>query len=118
MERRVLVSQNMIFEFGYIVGKLGVRRVCALYEEGMKIPLGDSDIVCIPMDSRGRWRLLIAKEIKQAGIEIDLNKAISYRTSSRSLMKSEATWRLVKQQRDLPDCRQIDPGEIMERHSD
>jgi predicted nucleotide-binding protein len=75
-ERKAWVSQNMIFEFGYFVGKLGPGRVCVLYKEGMKITLDDSGVVNIPMDSRGGWRLLVAKEIKQTGIEIDLNKAI------------------------------------------
>jgi predicted nucleotide-binding protein len=68
--------QNLIFEFGYIVGKLGEERVCVLYEERMEIPLDYSGVVHIPMDSRGGWKLLVAKEIKQAGIEIDLNKAV------------------------------------------
>jgi predicted nucleotide-binding protein len=50
--------------------------VCALYREGVEIPSDYPGVVTIPMDSRGGWRLLIAKEIKQAGVEIDLNKAI------------------------------------------
>jgi predicted nucleotide-binding protein len=74
--RKVWLTQNMIFEFGYFLGKLGPGRVCALYKEGMKIALDDWGVVNIPMDSRGGWRLFIAKEIKQSGIEIDLNKAI------------------------------------------
>lgn len=28
------------------------------------------------MDVAGAWRLLLAREIKEAGIDIDLNKAI------------------------------------------
>jgi len=75
-EKQVRVSQNVIFELGYLMGKLGRRRVCTLYKEGVEIPSDYSGTVYIPMDSRGAWRLLIAKEIKQAGIEIDLNKAI------------------------------------------
>lgn len=75
-ERKAWLSQNMIFEFGYFLGKLGPGRVCALYKEGMKIALDDWGVVNIPMDSKGGWRLFIAKEIKQTGIEIDLNKAI------------------------------------------
>jgi len=75
-EGKACVSQDMIFELGYFVGKLGPGRVCALYQEGMEIPFDYSDIVCVPMDPRERWKLLVAKEIKQAGIEIDLNKAI------------------------------------------
>jgi predicted nucleotide-binding protein len=68
--------QNLLFEFGYILGKLGQERVCALYKEKMEIPPDYSGIVFLPMDSRGVWKLLVAKEMKQAGIEIDLNKAV------------------------------------------
>ena len=75
-ERQARVSQNVIFELGYFMGKLGRGRVCALYKEGVEIPSDYSGTVYIPMDSRGGWRLLVAKEIKQAGIEIDLNKAL------------------------------------------
>jgi predicted nucleotide-binding protein len=75
-EKQTRVSQNMIFEFGYFLGKLGQGRVCVLYKEGVEIPPDYSGVTTIPMDSRGGWRVLVAKEIKQAGIEIDLNKAI------------------------------------------
>jgi hypothetical protein len=75
-EKQTHVSQNVIFELGYFVGRLGPGKVCALCEEGLEIPLDYSGVVCVPMDSRGGWKLLIAKEIKQAGIEIDLNKLI------------------------------------------
>jgi len=75
-ERQARVSQNVIFEFGYFLNKLGRGRVCALYREGVEIPSDYPGVVTIPMDSRGGWRLLIAKEIKQAGMEIDLNRAM------------------------------------------
>jgi hypothetical protein len=75
-ERQTRVSQNVIFEFGYFLSKLGRGRVCALYKEGVEIPSDYPGVVTIPMDSRGGWRLLVAKEIKQASIDIDLNKAI------------------------------------------
>jgi predicted nucleotide-binding protein len=75
-EKQAQINQNVIFEFGYFLGKLGHERVCVLYQEGGEIPFDYSNIMCIPMDSRGGWRLLVAKEIKQAGIDIDLNKAI------------------------------------------
>jgi predicted nucleotide-binding protein len=75
-EQQAQISQSVIFEFGYFLGKLGHGRVCVLYKEGGEIPLDYSNIMCIPLDSRGGWRLLVAKEIKQAGIDIDLNKAM------------------------------------------
>ncbi len=75
-ERPLRVSQNVFFEFGYLLGKLGSERVCALCTEGVEIPAGDLGALCIPIDSRGTWRLLLAREMKQAGIDLDLNKAI------------------------------------------
>jgi predicted nucleotide-binding protein len=75
-ERQTRVSQNVIFEFGYFLSRLGPGKVCALYKEGVEIPSDYPGVVTIPMDSRGGWRLLVAKEIKQANIDIDLNKAI------------------------------------------
>jgi len=75
-ERQTRVSQNVIFEFGYFLSRLGPGRVCALCKEGVEIPSDYPGVVTIPLDSRGGWRLLMAKEIKQADIDIDLNKAI------------------------------------------
>lgn len=75
-ERQTRVSQNVIFEYGYLLSKFGPGRVCALYKEGVEIPSDYPGVVTIPMDSRGGWRLLVAKEMKQANIDIDLNKAI------------------------------------------
>jgi predicted nucleotide-binding protein len=66
--------QNVIFEFGYFVGKLGRGKVCALYKEGVEIPSDYNGVLYIPMDSSGAWRILLAKEIKNAGIDVDLNK--------------------------------------------
>lgn len=74
--KRYRLIQDIIFELGYVVAKLGQERVCVLCQEGAGIPLDYPGAVFIPMDSKGGWRLLVAKEIKQAGIEIDLNKAI------------------------------------------
>jgi predicted nucleotide-binding protein len=73
---RVRMIHDIIFEFGYAVAKLGYERVIALCQEGVEIPFDYPGVVFIPTDSRGRWKLLVAKEIKLAGIEIDLNKAI------------------------------------------
>jgi hypothetical protein len=70
------ISQKVIFEFGYCLGRLGRKKVCALLEEGLEKPIDYPGAVYIPLDSRGIWQLLLAKEIKQAGVEVDLNKAI------------------------------------------
>jgi len=37
--------QNVIFEFGYFVGRLGRRRVCCLYKEGVSLPTDVSGMI-------------------------------------------------------------------------
>jgi predicted nucleotide-binding protein len=66
--------QNVILELGYFFGKLGRKYVCALYENGVQLPSDFEGIIYIPLNSD--WRLQLAKEIKHAGIDIDLNRAI------------------------------------------
>ncbi|MDY7094985.1 MAG: nucleotide-binding protein [Acidobacteriota bacterium] len=68
--------QNVVFEFGYFMGKLGRNRVCALVDEGVERPSDYSGLVYIPLDANGAWQFALAKDLKQAGIDVDLNKAI------------------------------------------
>ena len=68
--------QNVIFELGFFLGKLGRDRVCALYKKGVEIPSDYKGVLFVPMDEVGAWKLSLAKEIKAAGISIDLNKVI------------------------------------------
>jgi predicted nucleotide-binding protein len=68
--------QNVIFELGYFIGKLGRNRVCALYHSGVEIPSDYSGVLFITLDSHGAWRLTLAKEMKAAGLNIDMNKAL------------------------------------------
>lgn len=67
--------QNVVFELGYFTGRLGRKMVCTLYEEGVETPSDYHGIVYIPLDSAGTWRILLARELKAAGFEIDLNRA-------------------------------------------
>ncbi len=68
--------QNGVFEFGYFVGKLGREYVAALCAPGVARPSDIDGIVYIPYDASGSWRLDLAREIKAAGIPVDLNKAV------------------------------------------
>lgn len=68
--------QNVILELGYFLGKLGRDRVCALYKSEVEIPSDYKGVLYIPMDEKGAWKLQLGKEIKQAKIDIDLNRAI------------------------------------------
>jgi predicted nucleotide-binding protein len=66
--------QNVVFELGYFVGRLGRSRVAALYESGVELPSDISGVVYTPLDSAGMWRVKLCQELKAAGYTIDLNK--------------------------------------------
>jgi predicted nucleotide-binding protein len=66
--------QNVILELGYFTGKLGRSRVCALKKGDIEIPTDYSGVLYTPMDDAGTWKLKLATEINDAGIDVDLNK--------------------------------------------
>jgi predicted nucleotide-binding protein len=68
--------QNVIFEWGFFVAKLGRRNVCALAAEDVEIPSDLLGIAYVPLDQKGAWKMLLARELKAGGIEVDLNRAI------------------------------------------
>lgn len=68
--------QNVILELGYFVGKLGRERVCPLYEDGVEVPSDYHGVVYVLLDKQEAWKLQLAKEMKAAGLPIDLNKAV------------------------------------------
>jgi predicted nucleotide-binding protein len=66
--------QNVVLELGFFFGKLGRSRVVALYEEGVELP---SDIKGVLYKSlAGNWHTELARELRAAGIEIDLSKLV------------------------------------------
>lgn len=66
--------QNVVFEFGYFIGKLGRGRVVALYEGGVELPSDVSGMLYTSL--AGNWHTKLAKELRAAGIEVDLGKAL------------------------------------------
>jgi predicted nucleotide-binding protein len=68
--------QNVILELGFFLGKLGRKRVCALYQQGVEIPSDYQGILFVSLDETGGWKLHLAKELKAAGLSIDMNKAM------------------------------------------
>jgi predicted nucleotide-binding protein len=75
-EGKARARQNVIFELGYFFGRLGRQRVCALHKEGVELPSDIHGVLYVPMDNGGAWRLALAREMKHAGLPIDMNKAV------------------------------------------
>lgn len=62
--------QNVVFEMGYFIGKLGRQRVFLLLENGVDKP-GDLDgIVYVPIDNSEGWKLKLVRELKEAGYNV------------------------------------------------
>ena len=67
--------QNVIFELGYFVGKLGRGRACLLKKGKIEIPSDLYGVIYTEMDSEDGWKLKLVKELKAAKLTFDANKA-------------------------------------------
>ncbi len=65
--------QNVVFEHGYLIGKIGRKNVCALVKGDIETPNDISGVVYITMDSEDAWHLKVAKELRKAGYDVDFN---------------------------------------------
>lgn len=66
--------QNVIFELGFFVGKLGPKKVCALVSDGVEKPSDFDGVVYVPLDAVGAWKIELARELRAAGIAFDPSK--------------------------------------------
>ena len=69
--------QNVIFETGYFTALLGRSRICILYKGDVELPSDINGIVYIKIDSPESWEIALAKELIQAGYDVNLNKLIT-----------------------------------------
>jgi len=74
-ELKPRARQNVLLELGYFICHLGRERVCTLRRGNVDIPSDFAGVVWENMDDGGGWRLTLARELKAAGHEVDLNKA-------------------------------------------
>jgi len=65
--------QNVIFEFGFFVGRLGRDKTFALVRQGVAKPSDIDGLLYIPMDDNS-WKMSLVRELKAAHMKIDSNK--------------------------------------------
>jgi predicted nucleotide-binding protein len=65
--------QNVVFEFGYFIAKLGRDRVCALHKGNVELPTDVSGFVYVQFDEGGAWKNALLGELRAAGYQIDAN---------------------------------------------
>jgi predicted nucleotide-binding protein len=67
--------QNVVFELGFFFGRLGRDRVCAMVSGPLERPTDVDGLAYIPIDD-GEWRLQLARELRAAGLPVDMNRAV------------------------------------------
>ncbi|WP_416151146.1 TIR domain-containing protein [Salipaludibacillus sp. HK11] len=63
--------QNVVFEHGFLIGKIGREKVAALKKDIVEVPNDIAGVVYIDMIAG--WKLEIAKELRGSGYDIDYN---------------------------------------------
>lgn len=63
--------QNVVFEHGYFMAKLGRENVCSLVKGDIETPNDISGVVYVPLDEHGAWKNEVAKELKACGYAIN-----------------------------------------------
>lgn len=66
-------GDSMLLAVGFILALLGRSRIALV---GGQAPAALAGCLQVPVDDDGLWRLLLARELKKAGLPVDLNKAI------------------------------------------
>lgn len=73
-EKKLRARQNVIFEHGYLVGKLGRNKVVALIKDDrIELPSDTNGVIYISY-SNDEWKIKVAKELKNAGYKVDMNR--------------------------------------------
>ena len=72
---KLRARQNVVFELGYFLGRLGRERVCALTKGNIEIPSDYDGVVYISLDDGG-WKMDLIRELKNVGFDVDANKAL------------------------------------------
>ncbi len=62
--------QNVVFEHGYLIGKLGRSRVAAVVKGVVETPNDISGVVYLSLDGHGGWRDELRKEMRSVGYNV------------------------------------------------
>jgi predicted nucleotide-binding protein len=65
--------QNVVFELGFFIGKLGPEHVAALVKNDIELPSDYDGVAYISLDKED-WQTKLGIELKEAGYKFDWNK--------------------------------------------
>jgi predicted nucleotide-binding protein len=67
---------DILLEVGFLFGSLGRSKICFILTGGAALPGELGGVMNYPMDENGLWKLLLAREMRRAGLDVDLNRAL------------------------------------------
>jgi len=67
---RLRARQNVVFEHGYLMAKLGRENVCALVKGEIETPNDISGVVYVGFDTQGAWKAEVTRELSACGYDI------------------------------------------------
>ncbi len=73
---KLRARQNVILELGFFLGKLGRERTFALLKGEVEIPSDYDGVIYISLDDEGAWKMNLIRELKEAGLDVDANRAL------------------------------------------
>ena len=71
---RARADQNLIFDLGYLVAKLGPERVTVLSQRGTELPRQHPGVSYTELDAGGQWRNGLLGGLRNAGLAFDPSK--------------------------------------------
>jgi predicted nucleotide-binding protein len=74
--QRPRARQNVVLELGYFVGRLGREKVCPLIQGEVELPSDVLGVLWVALDAHGGWHEKLAIELRAAGYDFDMNKAL------------------------------------------
>ena len=69
-------SPAAMLAIGFMLAALGRSRIACLLSEGDTLPDVLKGATSMTVDDSGLWQLLLAREMKRAGLDVDLNRAV------------------------------------------
>ena len=69
-------SPSQMLAIGFMLAVVGRSRICLLAPPSHKLPSALDGAITVAPDDNGLWRLLLAREMKRAGLDVDLNRAM------------------------------------------
>lgn len=75
-QKKHRARQNVVLELGYFFAKLGREKTIVLIKGDIELPSDVMGIVYEIMDNGEGWKLKLARELREAGFDVDMNQAL------------------------------------------